>query len=368
MAFQSDSATDPKEVEALINELERKLDRLKVLYEQYFMGIEKREPTVPLKDVVRVMRKLDNEQIRNTSLRFRLRTLVQRFNTYRNYWNRTLREIDRGTYHRDVARLRRKMKRQGIEMAKTGPRSSVAEVERAIADAKKQAREQEQRQEQGQTAMSDAPYGGSALPPNPLDQIRGAVPNQIRDLPPEAYDESPTPPDPQPMTFDDLAPHGPPDPWRPDAFGAATQPGPPQYLPSGTQDPPGWHSEPPDTAVSPVFPETAPVNRPAAPPRREAPPAPPRREARPAPPRREARPAPPPKGRAPSDGELQALYRRFVRAKELCGEDTSGIKLDALRKSIHHQMPKLREKYKDRDVEFRVEIRSGRAILKAKPK
>ena len=59
---------------------------------------------------------------------------------------------------------------------------------------------------------------------------------------------------------------------------------------------------------------------------------------------------------------------RHKRAKELCGEDTSGVRMDTLRKSIEHQMPKLKQMYKDKDVEFQVVIRSGRAILKAKPK
>ena len=47
--MQLDPDSGIKEVEAAINEFQRKLDRLKVLYEQYFMGIEKREPLVPLR-------------------------------------------------------------------------------------------------------------------------------------------------------------------------------------------------------------------------------------------------------------------------------------------------------------------------------
>ena len=86
-----DKDLEPKEIEAIIVEFAHKLDRLKILYEQYFMGIEKREPTVPLKDVVRIMREIDNVQIRNTGLKFRFRGLVQKLNSYKTYWNRTLR-------------------------------------------------------------------------------------------------------------------------------------------------------------------------------------------------------------------------------------------------------------------------------------
>ena len=59
------------EIEKLVGELEIAVDRLRSLYEQYFMGIEKLEPAVPRKDVDRRIHVLRKEQIRNTALRFR---------------------------------------------------------------------------------------------------------------------------------------------------------------------------------------------------------------------------------------------------------------------------------------------------------
>ncbi len=47
------SAVEPVDIEKLIGELEIAVDRLRSLYEQYFMGIEKLEPMVPRKDVDR---------------------------------------------------------------------------------------------------------------------------------------------------------------------------------------------------------------------------------------------------------------------------------------------------------------------------
>ena len=55
------------EIEKLVGELEIAVDRLRSLYEQYFMGIEKLEPTVPRKDVDRRIQVLRKEQIRNTA-------------------------------------------------------------------------------------------------------------------------------------------------------------------------------------------------------------------------------------------------------------------------------------------------------------
>lgn len=95
---------DFKEVDHALEELEGRIERLKALYEQYFMGIEKLEPLVPRKDVDRRIQILRREQVRNTAQRFKFNTLIQRYNSFQQYWARVAREIENGTYHRDVAR------------------------------------------------------------------------------------------------------------------------------------------------------------------------------------------------------------------------------------------------------------------------
>lgn len=92
------------ELEVLIGELEQRVERLRSLYEQYFMGIEKIEPSVLRKDVERRFWLLRREQIRNTALRFKLNMVIQRYNTFQQYWQRICREIENGTYKRDVQR------------------------------------------------------------------------------------------------------------------------------------------------------------------------------------------------------------------------------------------------------------------------
>ena len=126
---------EPREIEALVDELQRKLDRLRVLYEQYFIGIEKREPLVPLKEVVRLVRLLEAQQIRNSRLRFRHRGLVQKLNSYRTYWRRTTRAIEAGTYHRDVARMARRMERRGVSMPSMGRMRTAGALEREMSRA-----------------------------------------------------------------------------------------------------------------------------------------------------------------------------------------------------------------------------------------
>ena len=71
-----------EELDNALEELENRLDRLRALYEQYFLGIEKIEPSVQRKDVDRRFWMLRREQIRNTARRFRLQTITQRYNTF----------------------------------------------------------------------------------------------------------------------------------------------------------------------------------------------------------------------------------------------------------------------------------------------
>jgi hypothetical protein len=95
---------EPSAIERDLDELETRMERLRALYEQYFMGLEKLEPQIPRKEVERRMHLLRKEQIRNTALRFKFQMLIQRYNTLQQYWARVTREIENGTYRRDVMR------------------------------------------------------------------------------------------------------------------------------------------------------------------------------------------------------------------------------------------------------------------------
>jgi hypothetical protein len=95
---------ETSEVERELEELETRIERLRALYEQYFMGLEKLEPLIPKKDVERRIWVLRRVQVRNTGLRFKFQMLIQRFNTFQQYWLRVVREIENGTYRRDVLR------------------------------------------------------------------------------------------------------------------------------------------------------------------------------------------------------------------------------------------------------------------------
>jgi len=95
------------ELEVALEELETRLERLRALYEQYFMGIERIEPAIPRKDIDRRIYVLRREKIRNTAKRFKLQTIISRYNTFQQYWQRICREIENGTYKRHVIRAER---------------------------------------------------------------------------------------------------------------------------------------------------------------------------------------------------------------------------------------------------------------------
>lgn len=98
----------PEEFDNEVNQLEVNLDRLRALYEQYFLGIERIEPSVARKTVDRQFWQLKRVTMRNTARRFRFQTLVQRYNTLQQHWMKVCRQIENGTYPRHIKRAKQR--------------------------------------------------------------------------------------------------------------------------------------------------------------------------------------------------------------------------------------------------------------------
>lgn len=84
-----------------ITMFEQRLNELIIKYEQYFIGIEKREPLKLLDRVERMSRQHQPAQIVNTMMKFRYNSLIAKLNTYKQYWCRITRLIEEGKYSRD---------------------------------------------------------------------------------------------------------------------------------------------------------------------------------------------------------------------------------------------------------------------------
>lgn len=225
------------ELEDETQRLEEELEELKAKYEQYFLGVERREPARQREELRKRILRNKEAFTRNTGLRFRIQSLHARYLSYERLWLRSAREREEGTYRRDLEKARRHLHRDEAQAAKA-------------AEAK----------------AKDAP----AATPAPVAPVATPAPTAAAAPPPVA-------------------------------------------------------------------------KRPATPP-----------------------PAPPAGG--PSEAQLRALYTQYVAAKKSCNEDTSRLSYEAVARTIAKQVPELMTRFKAKTVEFRVDVRDGKAILKAIPK
>jgi hypothetical protein len=332
---------DQAEIEEAVKELEHRVDRLRSLYEQYFMGIEKIEPGVPKKDVERRVQTLRREQIRNTALRFRFQMVLQRYNTYLSYWLRICREIDEGTYKRNTfrakARLggdaqRRKKRAAGESEA---PPSSADDLELSVADFE-------------QVTVAPAPKPPPLRPPLPLRALASSVapapaPSVAPAIAPAVA--------PAVASAGPIAPRfgSPPKPTQSRMkmaavrlkgamSGAPTSQAPPGSTPASTPAPPAARPTPAPPAVRPT-----PAPTPA--------------------------PTPPPVERPRAAGDLsdervRQLYSQYVDTKRKQNESTASLTYDNLAKTLRESTAKLKEKHAGKSVDFEVTVKDGKTVLK----
>ena len=369
-------------VEKQIGELEIAVDRLRSLYEQYFMGIERIEPMVPRKDVDRRIYTMRKEQIRNTALRFRFQMILQRYNTYQTHWQRICREIENGTFKRHLARAKQRFGSSippprpqvaSPQVARERPApgaaiaaelaAELAELDREFASTEFQidvevelpdatpapspalaasrpglgpAPGASRVQPPPRKAPSDPPAGATALAP-PLPPPRPALPPRTG---------TPLPP-PRPraasVTGEGGAPPLPPP--RPRAASVTTEGGTPPLPPprpraaSVTGEGRPLPPRPPTAAPPPVRATKTP---PEAPPGTSAPQA-----------QRQDLP----------EARMKQLYAQLVEAKRRQNESTAAVTYQSVAKTLQESGEKLREKH-GRSVDFEVAIKDGKAILK----
>lgn len=86
-----------------LDDLDNRISRLRVLYDQYFMGIERLEPQQQRGVVAKILLRSVIGNRGSTVLKFRFRSLQQRFVSYCSYWDRIVRLIEEGRIRRGVA-------------------------------------------------------------------------------------------------------------------------------------------------------------------------------------------------------------------------------------------------------------------------
>lgn len=88
------------DVEEELRELDYKVKQLRLDYERYFLGARPRAPSLLDGEVARKIVVFSNTAIRNTALRFKLNSIVSRYQAFKRQWEETQRKMDAGTYER----------------------------------------------------------------------------------------------------------------------------------------------------------------------------------------------------------------------------------------------------------------------------
>jgi hypothetical protein len=179
-------------IEARLGEMEMKIDRLRSMYESYFMGTERMPPNALRREMNRMMLEMQQVPIGNASLRFRFQALSQKWVLHMTYWNRTFREIEAGTYRRDLARAQRHLSQRGGILSEEEAIAIGIPKNRVKAFVARQQR-QESKRVSGESAPAEnlagaktqdpaaagapAPHLGSAPPPIPAHARRSPPPD-----------------------------------------------------------------------------------------------------------------------------------------------------------------------------------------------
>jgi hypothetical protein len=94
--------------------LEADLAELKAKYEQFFLGVDRMPPSKMHEGVRRRVLALKGLFLRQTAVKFRVQALAAKLTTFERLWDRTLKEIEAGTYRRDLfkAKLHQQKRKQ----------------------------------------------------------------------------------------------------------------------------------------------------------------------------------------------------------------------------------------------------------------
>ncbi|MBK7857577.1 MAG: hypothetical protein IPJ65_02905 [Archangiaceae bacterium] len=85
-----------------IDDLSAEIEGLRAAYEQYFLGVERRPPQQRHDKLKKRVVAIQTSTVKQTAVKFKAQSLNQKLLTYERLWSRTLKEIEDGTYRRDV--------------------------------------------------------------------------------------------------------------------------------------------------------------------------------------------------------------------------------------------------------------------------
>lgn len=314
--------------------VEADLMELKAAYEQYFLGQERRPPSQLHADLKKRVQTLRNTFVNSTPVKFRIQNLQQRVSTFERLWERSLQEMENGTYRRDLYKAKRHLdQRHGKK--KNGTASDGLDDLHIDED----------------LDLSDLDSDGDDLDSAMTAAAEAVAKPKVPAVAPLVPAIAPTVP-----TIAPLVP----------GVAPVARPVTSAGIPAITAVHPGATGSNPalkpggSTGANPAL--QRPVTNPAIKP----PGATGSNPALKAPPSRPAAPV-------GSDGglneqKIKAIYDAYVMAKRRCGEDTSKLSLDSVATTLRSQVPTLMKAHNAKSVEFKVVIKDGKAVLRALPK
>jgi hypothetical protein len=324
-------------------ELEAELAELRAQYEMYFMGNERIPPLKQHDLFKRALQRLKGAQVRQTAVKFRIDSITQKLTTFERLWERTMKEIEAGTYKRDIARLKRHTK-GGEKKKAAGDDFQIDEdLDLSDLDSDGGADDLASALAAAEAAAEARAKAAPAIAPA-VKPVTGSVPaiapsvKPVTGVAPAIKPATGVVPAITPIT--PLAPVAPPRPSGPPKITAPMASGSTPALKPAA--PPVAAAKPAATGSNPAFkPASSPPMRP---------------------------PAAGGGDGGLSDTKVKAIYDAYVMAKKRCGEDTRAVTLDSVASSLRKQVPELMKQHNAKSVEFKVVIKDGKAVLRALPK
>jgi hypothetical protein len=93
-----------------LRQAESDLQVVRSMYEQYFLGIIKREPVKEHQRFKDQLRNISNNDLKTTALKFKYQAVYAQYIQLNQMWGKVLRQIEEGTYKRDLFLLDKKVK------------------------------------------------------------------------------------------------------------------------------------------------------------------------------------------------------------------------------------------------------------------
>ena len=122
--------------DAEVDALNAKIEKLRVAYDRFFMGLERVPPARDRAALERELRHSPLHQAQTTATKFRFQGVQQRMASYRSYWDRIMRMIEEGTFRREKSQTPTGAPSRGAEVSQPDPDARLRELYDAWSEAR----------------------------------------------------------------------------------------------------------------------------------------------------------------------------------------------------------------------------------------